>query len=338
MSAIDKARPSPIATTTDKTATVRSRSSSRRVRTAVAEYMMVGILVLIAVVATVLNHGFWDRQNLENLLSQNAPLALAAIGMTFVIISGGFDLSVGSILALGAVLYASLDGDTNVVLALAASLGVGVVAGALNGLLVAGLGINAFVATLGTASLLTGAASVYTSSEAQLINSDSFYVIGSDSLLGMPIPVWIAAAIFLVGGGVLAKATFGRSVYAIGGNEEAARLCGLRINLVRAATFVIAGGLSALAGVIVASQVGTAQPNFGATLALDAIAVVIIGGTSLFGGEGAIWRTAVGLLILATINNIFQTRALDPSLQLMIKGAIVIGAVGVDARLRARRN
>jgi ribose transport system permease protein len=178
---------------------------------------------------------------------------------------------------------------------------------------------------------------LYTGSQAKLIQSNSFAVLGSNSALGLPISAWFLVAAFLLAGLVLAKSIFGRMVYAVGGNEEAARLAGIRVAFVRAGTFVLAGGLAALAGVIVASQVGTAQSTFGGTLALDSISIVIIGGSSLFGGQGAMWRTAVGLLILATINNIFQTHAWNPSIQLVLKGAILVGAVGVDAWVGRRR-
>jgi ribose transport system permease protein len=308
-----------------------------RLLRATKSYPMVWVVLILAVAASLIYDGFLDGQNLRNLLAQNAPLALVAIGMTFVMITGGFDLSVGAIFAAGAVVFVSLDGQTSSDVALVVAVLAGAVAGLLNGVLVTTFRINAFVATLGTASIVTGAVTIYSGKQALLIESETFGVIGSNEIMGFPIPVWIAVIAFLIGGLLLAKTVYGRSVYAVGGNDEAARLSGMRVDLVRASTFVMVGALAALAGVLLASQVGTAQPTFGASMALDAIAVVIIGGTSLLGGEGSIMRTVTGLLILAIINNLFQSLAFDPALQQIIKGAIVVTAVGLDSWARGRR-
>jgi ribose transport system permease protein len=322
-------------------ATNAERRFDRPSRRAVAlrilkSYPMVWVVLALAIAARVAYDGFLDPQNLRNIMSQNAPLALIAIGMTFVMITGAFDLSVGSIFAAGAVVFASLDGAAPAELAVLIAVGVGTATGLVNGLLVTKLNINAFVATLGTASAITGAATIY-SGQALLISSASFGVVGSNLIAGIPIPVWIALIAFAISGLVLARTVYGRAVYAVGGNNEAARLAGIRVDLVRASTFVVVGALSGLAGVLLASQIGTAQPNFGASMALDAIAVVIIGGTSLLGGEGSIGRTFTGLLILAIINNLFQSLAFDPALQQMIKGFIVVAAVGLDSWARSRR-
>jgi ribose transport system permease protein len=308
-----------------------------RVLRASKSYPMVGVVVILAIAASFIYDGFLTTDNLRNMLSQNAPLALVAIGMTFVMITGGFDLSVGAIFAAGAVVFASLDGKTSADVALLLAVLAGTGAGLVNGLLVTKFRINAFVATLGTASMVTGAATLYSGKQALLIQSDSFGVVGSNDIAGIPIPVWIAAIAFLIGGLLLAKTVYGRSVYAVGGNDEAARLSGIRVDVIRASTFVMVGALAGLAGVLLASQVGTAQPTFGASMALDAIAVVIIGGTSLLGGEGSMLRTLTGLLILAIINNLFQSLAFDPAVQQIIKGGIVVAAVGLDSWARGRR-
>lgn len=295
--------------------------------------VVVGMLIL----ARVVYEGFYDWNNIANLLAQNAGLALVSVGMTYVIITGAFDLSVGAILGAGAVIFARLDVQASVLVAVPVCALFGATAGAGNGLLVTRLRINPFVATLGTASVITGLATLLAGKQALLVNSDAFQALGTARILSLTPPVWIAFAVTIVAAVVLARTVYGRNLYAIGGNEEAARIAGIRVGLHRASVFVIVGCLSAIAGLALAAQVGTAQANFGVSMALDAIAVVVIGGTSLRGGEGAIWRSVVGLAILAILNNIFQSLAFEPAIQQIIKGAIVIGAVGFDAWIAARK-
>lgn len=308
-------------------------------RALLAAYPMIPVLVLLVIGTTIAYPGFWSSTNLTNMLMQNAPLALASIGMTFVILAGGFDLSVGAVYATAAVFYISMDGRLPATAAVVVSVLVGLVCGVVNAVLVNVFEINPFVATLGSGSAITGLMTLYAGASANFAASESYGYIGSRIWHGIPISVAITALLFIAAGFLLAKTTFGRGIYAVGGSIEAARLSGLRVRLIGASTFIMIGGLAALGGVIAASQVGTAQPNFGTTLALDAIAVVIIGGTSLVGGEGAIWRSAVGLGILVVVNNLFSSLTLDPALQAVIKGLIVIIAVGADvwARKRAAR-
>jgi ribose transport system permease protein len=153
----------------------------------------------------------------------------------------------------------------------------------------------------------------------------------------VPIAIWILLA-FLIGGEVvLSKTVYGRQLYAIGGNDEAARLAGLRTELLRASTYVVCSGCSVIAGMIIASRLALGQADIGATMALDSIAVVVIGGTSLLGGEGAIWQTAIGLLIVSALKNVLDSLAVDTNYQLLIKGIIVIVAVAIDAKVSTRR-
>lgn len=298
---------------------------------------MVWALIALVIVTALLYKNFFTAANLTNMFQQTAPLALVSIGMTYVIIAGGFDLSVGAAFAAGAIFFASFDGVFPMPIGLLLTLLVGLAAGTLNGILVARFKINAFVATLGTSSVIYGIVTLYAGNGAKFLTSGE-YTFLKGNVAGIPISVIMTTIIFVIAGVVLARSTFGRSVYAVGGNYEAARLNGVRVRLVAGLTFVIAGGLSALGGVVLVSQIGTAQSNFGATMALDAIAVVIIGGTSLTGGEGAIWRTVVGVLILTVINNLFSALTLEPALQGIIKGAIVIVAVGFDRWSRSRRS
>jgi ribose transport system permease protein len=298
---------------------------------------MVLILVVLACVSDILYPGFFDSGNLRNILSQNAPIGIVAIGMTFVIIAGGFDLSVGAIYAAGSLFFAGLAAHVPVPLALVAALLVGMAAGTINGTIVTRLKVNAFVATLGTSSVFTGLALIYSHSAPITADMAGFDYIGSANWAGIPVAIFILAAVFVVASVVLSRTVYGRSVYATGGSIEAARLSGIRVDLIRASTYMITGVCAALAGAIIASRTGVGQGDIGADVTLDAIAMVIIGGTSLFGGEGAMWRTLVGLLILATINNLFDSLALESSVQLLVKGLVVIGAVSLDAWTRTRR-
>ncbi|QLQ11716.1 MAG: ABC transporter permease [Nocardioidaceae bacterium] len=160
--------------------------------------------------------------------------------------------------------------------------------------------------------------------------------MGGGEILGLPIVVWVLAAAVILGGILLARTVYGRSVYSVGGNAEAARLAGIQVGLTRGSTYVLTGICAAIAGMMLASRVGVGQADVGVNIPLDAIAIVIIGGTSLLGGEGAIWRTVVGLLLLGTINNLFDSLGWDAPAQQVVKGAIVLAAVSLDALSRRR--
>lgn len=301
-------------------------------------YGIVLALVALLVAAPLVYPGFLGKDNLTSMLSQAAPVGIVAVGMTFVIVAGGFDLSVGALYAGGAVLFATLarDGTPLPIAAMIAVLA-GAIAGAINGAIVTRLKVNTFVATLGTASVFGGIAYLYSNSTAITVSNPAFGQLGNAAFLGLPVSVWILGVVFVIGAVVLAKTVYGRSVYAIGGNAEAARLAGLRVDLIRASTYVLVGICAASGGMIITSRLGVGQADIGPTVALDAIAIVVIGGTSLLGGEGAVWRTAVGLLILAVLTNLLDSQAVDPNSQLIIKGVIVIAAVAIDAYARRTR-
>jgi ribose transport system permease protein len=234
-------------------------------------------------------------------------------------------------------MFAKIAMQNGLVEAGACALVLGTVCGVINGAVVAYMRINPFIATLGSASIFSGLAFVYSNSTPQTPDNPNFMILGQGVWGPLPISVWLLIVTVLIGGFVLAKTVYGQSLYAIGGNETAARLSGLRVGLIRGSTFALVGMLAALAGMIEASRLAVGQADIGGTIPLDAIAVVIIGGTSLLGGEGAVWRSVVGLLILGSITNLFYSLAVDPNIQLVAKGAIVIGAVGLDVWSRARR-
>lgn len=299
-------------------------------------YAIVGVLIAVVVASSAAYPGFFAAGNIENILSQNAPVGIVAVGMTFVIIAGGFDLSVGAVFAASGVAFASYADKVPVFQAALIAMVVGVLAGWVNGLVVTRLHVNPFVATLGSASVFGGLAFLYSDSAPVIPANPDFQELDNGSLVSIPFSVILFGIVVIVGGTVLSKTVFGRSVFAVGGNSEAARLAGMRVERIRLVTYMVTGLCAALAGMITASRTGVGQADSGASITLDAIAIVIIGGTSLMGGEGAMWRTVVGLAILATINNLFDSLALDTAAQSLVKGVIVICAVALDSRTRRR--
>jgi ribose transport system permease protein len=298
--------------------------------------MIIWLLIALVILCRILYPGFLARDNIFNILSQNVQVGLIALGMIFVMIAGGFDLSVGAIYAAGATVYAMEAQVMALPLAALLALTVGLIAGTMNGLIVTRLRVNPFIATLGTTSIFGGAAYLFSHSAPVLVDRPDFTVLGAGRWFGVPISLALLVVAYAMGSLVLSKTVYGRSLYAVGGNLEAARLAGLRVNLLKTSTYALVGVLSALGGMIIASRLSIGQADIAGTMSLDAIAIVIIGGTSLFGGSGAVWRTAVGLLLLAVLTNIFDALALDSNFQSLIKGVIVIGAVALDAFSRHR--
>ncbi|MCA0424664.1 MAG: ABC transporter permease [Proteobacteria bacterium] len=315
--------------------------TARQVREALVrsfvEYGMVWALLAVMTAAVVFHPRFLDPINLTNVLSQNALVGIVAIGMTFVIIGGGFDLSVGAIFALGAVVYAKWADPFGLWGAAGCVFAVSLVCGTVNGLIVTKLRVNPFVATLGTGSVFGGLAYIVSNSAPLTPSHLGFSLLGTGRLLGIPISIWLLILAFVLGALVLSRTVYGRSIFAIGGNSEAARLSGMPVDLLRGSTYMITAICSGLAGMVLASRLGVGQADMGSSIALDAIAIVVIGGTSLMGGEGAMWRTVIGLLILATLSNVFNALALSSNYQLVIKGTIVVGAVALDVFSRSRR-
>jgi ribose transport system permease protein len=279
------------------------------------------------VVTAILDPSFLQTNNLLNLLRQWAPPGLMAVGMTFVIISGGFDLSVGGTYAAAAVLSASLALQMPIPVAIALSVLMGAGIGLANGIVITRLDVNPFVATLGMGFIVTGMTEVLSNAMPMIVEDPRFQTFGGGDLWGIPIPI-IA---LLVGGVVLARSVYGRYVYAIGGGDEASRLTGLRTRSVRTLAYVITGALAALAGCVIASQLGEGQGDIGRNVELGVITIVIVGGNAVSGGEGAMWRTATGIGILAILGNAFDHLQVSTFWQEVIEGLIVITALAIDA-------
>lgn len=320
--------------------TAAAKPAGRRlpVRDIFLQFGVVWAFVILLVGSAMLYPRVFDPTNIKNILSQSAPVGIVSVGMTFVMIGGGFDLSVGSIFALGAVVFAHLADPLGLWGAAVAVLVASAICGIINGLIVTKLRVNPFVATLGTGSAFGGYAFIYSNAAPQVPNDFNFQYLGTESWFGWPISIYILVAVFLVGAFVLARSVYGRSIYATGGNTEAARLSGIPTDVLRASTYVMTAICSGIGGMILSSRLGVGQADMGGSIALDSIAIVVIGGTSLLGGEGTIWRTAIGLLIIATLTNVFDSLAINNNYQLVAKGVIVIGAVALDIYARRMRS
>lgn len=308
-----------------------------RVTTWLLEHAVVVLLAAIVLALAVLSPSFFTSANLSNITGQWAAVGVLAIAATYLIISGGFDLSMGATFAMCAVVAAGVGSEHGALAAYGAALLVGAVIGLVNGLIVRAGGINPFVATLGTSFIITGIGFAVTDAQPFYIYDGSFQWLGSQRTLGLPHSGILLLVLLVISGLVLAKTVFGRSLYAIGGNEEASRLAGLRVNRTLITAYVISGVAAGAAGVISASQLGAGQMTTDISILFDALTVVIIGGTSLAGGVGAIWRTATGLAILACLGNGFTQLNLSSYLQDIITGVIVLAALGLDRLLTSTR-
>ena len=245
-------------------------------------------LVLLLIAASFLSPRFLTVPNLLNVLRQVSIVGILATGMTFVILTRGIDLSVGSILGIAVVLFAGSMDSRGMAVAIPLGLGAAALAGLVNGIGIAYAGLPAFIMTLGMLSFVRGLAFIKTGGTPVPIISEDFYALGNGYLVGIPIPALILLAALIVSSFILGLTPFGRSVYAIGSNEEAARLSGVPVRLYKTIVYVISGLMSGLAGLVYASQLSIGTPIAGQGYELDAIAAVVVGGTSLFGGKGSL--------------------------------------------------
>ncbi len=280
---------------------------------------------------------FLKFENLTNILRQVSENGIIAVGMTYVIIAGGIDLSVGSILALSATItaFGLMDWQLGFLITMALALAVSSIAGFLNGAITSWGKIQSFIVTLAMMTAARGFALFIANNNSRDVGfgpggAPSVFAVFSTSYWGIPFPVFIFIATTLLFLLVLKKTKFGRYVYAIGSNEEAAVLAGLRVKWIRTYTFVLAGALSGLAGIIHAGQLMQGNPNDGVGFELDAIAAVVIGGTSLMGGKGTLEGTFAGVLIIGLLSNILGLHGIQKDFQLMLKGAIIVAAVFVQ--------
>lgn len=295
----------------------------------------VGILVvLLALVGfmAVAAPNFGSVDNLLNIARSISINAILAAGMTFVILTAGIDLSVGSILAVSGVASVMV-AMAGVPAPFAILIGIlaGAAAGLINGVLTAYLALAAFIVTLGTMTFLRGLAFTMTDGQPIVDNDLNFKELGNGYILGIPIPVYIMLAVYVIAWFVLERTRYGRHVYAVGGNPEAARLAGVNVKRVITSVYVVSGACAGLAGVIFSARVVSAQPNAGMGYELDAIAAVVLGGTSLAGGRGRIVGTLIGSVILGVLSTGLILLSVPFFTQLLIKGVVIIVAVAIDS-------
>lgn len=289
-------------------------------------------LLLLILVASLVSDRFLTVPNLLNILRQVAIVGILAMGQTFVILTAGIDLSVGAILGLSVVLFASLLEGHGLAVAIPLGLLAGTLVGLVNGIGVAYARIPAFIMTLGMLSFARGLAFIHTGGTPIPILNEDYYYVGNGYVLGMPIPALIFIATLIVSAIVLRLTPFGRCVYAIGSNEDAARLSGVPVRRYKMMVFVVCGFMAALAGMVFSSQLSVGTPIAGQGYELDAIAAVVVGGTSLFGGKGSVFGTFVGTLIIGILANILNLTGVDPFVQQLAKGALIVVAVYVMSR------
>jgi ribose transport system permease protein len=292
-------------------------------------------LIVLVVFVSVLSPDFLSLSNLMNLMRQVSINALIAFGMTFVIITGGIDLSVGSTLALtGAIIGGLIAGGTDPIIAMIIGVLLGFFLGAVNGLLITKGKIVPFIATLATMTIYRGATLVYTDGKpiTGLDTTFLFQFMGRGYFYGIPFPTVITLLIFAILFVVLHKTAFGRKVFAIGGNEKAAIIAGIKNARVKMIVYGISGTLSAIAGIILTSRLNSAQPTAGTSYEMDAIASVVLGGTSMSGGRGRIFGTLVGALIIGTLNNGLNLLGVSTFYQQIVKGIVIIIAVLIDRK------
>lgn len=315
----------------------RRADRSRLVR----DYGIVFSIAILVVLLSVSTDTFLTAGNLRNLVDQMAVVGIVACGATLCIISGVFDLSSSAMLAVSAITGVFVTQSFGVGVGFLAAIVVGAVLGLVNGLVVTGIGVHSFIATLassivfrGVAVLLTGGSIVY-----PLTNQmDSFRVLNYQvNPGGLTLASWTFIGVLAVTWFLLSRTTFGRELFAVGGNAEAARLSGISVARVRILALVISGVTASLAGLILASRGGSAQASLGSGLELTAIAATVVGGTSIMGGEGAIWRAGAGVLILQLFSNGFNLLGWDTTYQQVLTGALILIAVSVDQVLRRRR-
>jgi inositol transport system permease protein len=321
----------------------KQRKSVSLLKTIFRKYGIFLVFIAMLIVASILSPAFLSPTNLINVVRQMSVVGLIALGVTGVIVSAGIDLSSGSVVGLSAVVAASLAQlpdypaayykglNLPVFVAVLAACGVGALVGLLNGGLVAKTKIPPFIATLGTLTTIRGLAYLYTSGRPVSDLTDDYNFIGQGDFLGIPVPILILVIMAIVTHVLYSQTKFGKYIYAIGGNEQAARVSGINVSKYKMLMYVYAGLLSGLAGLVVSARIGSGQSGQGVGYELDAIAAAVIGGASLSaGGIGTVAGTIVGALIIGVLNNILDLTNVSAYWQQIVKGCIIVGAVIID--------
>ena len=307
------------------------------------KYKIVLIFLLIAAICSVISPRFLTAVNITNIFKQIAPNAILAVGVCFVILTGGIDISIGSTVAFtGAISAYMVTKSISVVAIMPTAVLIGALIGVINGVLVAKCNLQPMIVTLGSQSIFRGATYVFTGARTISIGSAasvaSFKALGSGMLFNIPISLIVVVVVYAFAFYLLQLTKYGRHIYAVGGNEEAAKLSGISVSGAKILAYTVCGAFAAIAGVIVTSRISSAQPTAGLSYEMDAIAAVVIGGTSLRGGEGRVLFTIVGAIIIGMINNMLNLMAVSSYYQISIKGLVIILAVLLDAYTNRAKN
>ncbi|MGH0363537.1 ABC transporter permease [Sinorhizobium meliloti] len=292
-------------------------------------------LVMLCIVFSFFNPRFMTVVNFMNILQQVAVVAIAAFGMTWVILLGEIDLSVGSIIAVAGMVGAQCFAfGMGFVPAIALTLAAGALMGMLNGVLTAKLLLPSFIVTVATMGIYRGMVSLPTNGAPAMIENETWTAIGTESFLGLPIIIWVVAVLFVINQIVLSKTSFGRRAYLTGGNREAAVYSGIKVDRLKILIFMISGVMAAISGVLLSSRLFSAQTNAGMSYELDAIAAAVLGGTSLAGGVGTMVGTLIGALIIGVMNNGMNMLSVPYFYQLIVKRLVILVAVWLDVRAK----
>ena len=292
-------------------------------------------LVMLCIVFSFFNPRFMTVVNFMNILQQVAVVAIAAFGMTWVILLGEIDLSVGSIIAVAGMVGAQCFAfGMGFVPAIALTLVAGALMGMLNGVLTAKLLLPSFIVTVATMGIYRGMVSLPTNGAPAMIENETWTAIGTESFLGLPIIIWVVAVLFVINQIVLSKTSFGRRAYLTGGNREAAVYSGIKVDRLKILIFMISGVMAAISGILLSSRLFSAQTNAGMSYELDAIAAAVLGGTSLAGGVGTMVGTLIGALIIGVMNNGMNMLSVPYFYQLIVKGLVILVAVWLDVRAK----
>jgi ribose transport system permease protein len=294
-------------------------------------------LLVLFIALSIGSSAFLTSGNLLNLLDQWSPVCFMALGGTFVLIAGGFDLSIGAIFAIAGIVAVQVTNDTSAATGLICGVLAGLALGMVNGFLVSVVRMNVFVATIGMSIVLSGLALVMTGGSVVVTSNTNFELFGTTDFLGAKLDIWLMIVAIVICSLVLNRFSLGRYIRAIGGSIEAARLSGVRTEWIRTVSFMASGLGGGIAGAIVASRSISANANSFSGSQYDVWTALLIGGNSMFGGEGAIWRTVVGVAFLALIGDGFDLLNVNPLYQQIVTGGILLGAVAIDMLIRHRR-
>ena len=313
------------------------RMDKRKIWLLARKYATLLILIILLIAMAFLTDRFFTLKNLTNVGRQISLNAFITIGMTLVIISGGIDLSVGGVCALSCCMCAKLVNETgNVYLAIAVTLLLGIAVGFFNGFIVSATGIAPFIVTLSTVSITNGITLVATNASPTPINNAVLKRIGQGVFIGIPIPIYIMVVMALLAAFIMTKTKFGRYIYAIGGNEKSAIVAGIRVPTVKLLVYIISGFLSAFTAVIYTGRLSSGVPSLGDGFEMDAITSAVIGGASLSGGQGGIWGTLIGAVIIGILDNALNLLNINSYFQEIVTGTVVLLAVLFDFFIQSR--